>query len=101
MAVMREFVAFLLLLFCCIDLVFAENCADDPGAFENQALLMHSSDDSGQAGNGHECFCCCRHIVYEPFFHVQTITSPPTALLSLKQQYSESFRWTIFHPPRA
>ena len=98
---MQRFVAFLLLLFCCIDLGFAENCADDPGAYENQALLMHSSDDSGQAGNGHECFCCCRHIVHEPFFHVEQVTAPPAAALSLETQPPESSRRTIFHPPRA
>ena len=75
--------------------------ADDPGAYENQALLMHSSDDSGQAGNGHECFCCCSHIVHEPFFRVEQVTAPPAAALSLETQPPESSRRTIFHPPRA
>ena len=98
---MRRFVAFLLLLFCCIDLGFADDCAEDPGAIESQVVLMHTSDNAEPGENGHECFCCCRHIVPEPFFHVEPITSPPVPALSLKTQHPESSRRAIFHPPRA
>ena len=88
------------LLFCCVDLGFADNCAEDP-VVERQAALTHSAtDDANESEAGHECFCCCRHIVHEPFFQVQPITSPPRVAALAKIQAPGSSLQTIFRPPR-
>ena len=97
---MRRFVALLLLLFCGIDLGFADNCAEDPGPFESQTVLMHLAESAGPAEIDHECFCCCRHIVHEPFFQVEAVASPPAAAVSLEARPGESSWRTIFRPPR-